>query len=162
MDFVSGLPRIQKGHDVVWVIVDRLSKSAHFFPFNMKYFLEKLIKLYMDEIVRLHGISDDVGERKALNPAAIPLVEEAYDKVNLIRQKLQTAQSRQKSYADYRIKDLEFEIGDKKYHPDPTHILQLEDAEVDESLTYKERPVQLLNRKVKELRNKRIPLVKVL
>ena len=56
MDFVSGLPRTQKGHDAIWVIVDRLTKTAHFLPVNMKYSLEKLAKLYMDEVVRLHGV----------------------------------------------------------------------------------------------------------
>ena len=56
MDFVSGLPRTQKSHDAVWVIVDRLTKSANFLPINMKYSLEKLAQLYMDEIMRLHGI----------------------------------------------------------------------------------------------------------
>ncbi|XP_027155277.1 uncharacterized protein LOC113755471 [Coffea eugenioides] len=50
----------------------------------------------------------------------------------------------------------------KKYHPDPTHILQPKDVELDETLTYEEQPVQILDRKVKELRNKRIPLVKIL
>ena len=50
----------------------------------------------------------------------------------------------------------------KKYYPDPTHILRPEEIEIDESLTYKEKPVQLLDRKVKELRNKQIPLVKIL
>ena len=42
--------------DVVWVVVDRLSKTAHFLPGNMKYSLEKLAKFYMDKIVRIHGI----------------------------------------------------------------------------------------------------------
>ena len=56
MDFVSGLPRTQRNHDAIWVIVDRLTKSAHFLPINMKYPLEKLAKLYLDEIIRLHGI----------------------------------------------------------------------------------------------------------
>ena len=54
MDFVSGLPRTQKGHDAIWVIVDRLTKSAYFLPINIKYSLEKLVKLYMDKIIRLH------------------------------------------------------------------------------------------------------------
>ena len=50
----------------------------------------------------------------------------------------------------------------KKYHPDPTHILAPEDIELDESLAYEERPIQILDRRVKDLRNKQIPLVKVL
>ena len=50
----------------------------------------------------------------------------------------------------------------KKYHPDPTHVLSPEDIELDESLTYKERPIQVLDRKVKDLRNKQISLVKIL
>ena len=56
MNFVSDLLRTQRGHDVVWVIVDRLTKSTHFLPMNMKYFMEKLVQLYMDEIIRLHGV----------------------------------------------------------------------------------------------------------
>ena len=56
MDFVTGLPRTQRQHDVIWVIVDRLTKSAHFLPINVKDSLEKLAQLYVDEIVRLHGV----------------------------------------------------------------------------------------------------------
>ena len=164
---------------------------------------------------------DEVGERRVLDPVAVPWIEDAYEKVKVIRQRLQTAQSRQKSYADNRRKDLEFEVGDKvflkvtplrsltagkgkklhpryvgpfkilqrvgnvayrlelptslsrvhdvfhvsmlkKYYPDPTHILKPEEIDIDECLTYEERPVQILDRKVKELRTKQIPLVKVL
>ena len=56
MDFVTGLPRTQRQHDAIWVIVDRLTKSAHFFPVNVEDSLEKLAQLYVDEIVRLHGV----------------------------------------------------------------------------------------------------------
>ncbi len=56
MDFVMGLPKTQKNHDAVWVIVDRLTKSAHFLPVRMDYSLDRLAKLYIDEIVRLHGV----------------------------------------------------------------------------------------------------------
>ncbi|XP_071933737.1 uncharacterized protein [Coffea arabica] len=56
MDFVTGLPRSQKGFDAVWVIVDRLTKSAYFLPVSMSFPLEKLAKLYTEEIMRLHGI----------------------------------------------------------------------------------------------------------
>ncbi|XP_071901009.1 uncharacterized protein [Coffea arabica] len=56
MDFVTGLPRSQQGFDAIWVIVDRLTKSAHFLPVHMSFSLEKLAKLYTEEIMRLHGI----------------------------------------------------------------------------------------------------------
>ncbi|XP_049346706.1 uncharacterized protein LOC125811249 [Solanum verrucosum] len=56
MDFISGLPRTQRNHDAIWLIVDRLTKSAHFLAIRMDYSLERLAELYINEIVRLHGI----------------------------------------------------------------------------------------------------------
>ena len=56
MDFVVGLPLTRRKHDSVWVVVDRLSKLAHFLPVRTDYSLNKLAKLYIKEIVRLHGI----------------------------------------------------------------------------------------------------------
>ena len=56
MDFVVGLPLTWRKHDSVWVVVDRLTKLAHFLPVRTDYSLNKLIKLYIKEIVRLHGI----------------------------------------------------------------------------------------------------------
>ena len=55
MDFVVGLPRCQSGYDAIWVIVDRLTKSAHFLPMKNSDSVEKLAELYVKEIVRLHG-----------------------------------------------------------------------------------------------------------
>ena len=54
MDFVVGLPRTQQENDAVWVIVDRLTKSAHFLPINISYSLNKLVELYIRKIIRLH------------------------------------------------------------------------------------------------------------
>ena len=56
MDFVSGFPLTQKKHDSVWVIVDRLTKSAHFLPVWLYYSMDRLAELYVNEIVRLYGI----------------------------------------------------------------------------------------------------------
>ena len=56
MDFVVGLPVTGRKHDLVWVVVDRLTKSAHFLPARTDYSLDKLAELYIREIVRLHGI----------------------------------------------------------------------------------------------------------
>ena len=55
MDFVTGLPRTRRQHDAIWVIVDRLLKSAHFLPVSNDEPLDKLAQLYVEEIVRLHG-----------------------------------------------------------------------------------------------------------
>ena len=56
MDFVSGFPLMQQKHDYVWVIVDRLTKSADFIPVRIDYSMDQLAELYVDEIVRLHGV----------------------------------------------------------------------------------------------------------
>ena len=56
MDFVSGFPLTQKNHDAIWVIVDRLTKSAYFLPIRLDYSMDRLADLYVNEIVRLHGI----------------------------------------------------------------------------------------------------------
>ena len=56
MDFVTHLPRTPQGHDAVWVIVDRLMKSAHFLAVRMTFTLERFYRLYIREIVRLHGV----------------------------------------------------------------------------------------------------------
>ena len=56
MDFMTGLPWKQRQHVVIWVIVDRLTKFAHFLPVNVKDYLEKFAHLYVDEIMRLHGV----------------------------------------------------------------------------------------------------------
>ena len=55
MNFVIGLPRTFRKHDAIWVIVDRLTKSAHFLPIQQSDSLDKLASLYVAEIVRLHG-----------------------------------------------------------------------------------------------------------
>ncbi|KAL0561379.1 hypothetical protein IC582_001804 [Cucumis melo] len=320
MDFITGLPRTLRGFTVIWVVVDRLTKSAHFVPGKSTYTASKWAQLYMSEIVRLHGVPvsivsdrdarftskfwkglqtamgtrldfstafhpqtdgqterlnqvledmlracalefpgswdshlhlmefaynnsyqatigmapfealygkccrspvcwDEVGEQRLMGPELVQSTNEAIQK---IRSRMHTAQSRQKSYADVRRKDLEFEVGDKvflkvapmkgvlrferrgklsprfvgpfeilerigpvayrlalppslstvhdvfhvsmlrKYVPDPSHVVDYEPLEIDENLSYVEQPVEVLAREVKTLRNKQIPLVKVL
>ena len=56
MDFVTHLPWTPQRHDAVWVIVDRLTKSAHFLVVRMTFSLEKFSRLYIREIVRLHRV----------------------------------------------------------------------------------------------------------
>jgi hypothetical protein len=56
MDFVSGLPRGKRGNNAIWVIVDRLTKFALFLPVKMTDSVDKLAKIYVNEVVRLHGV----------------------------------------------------------------------------------------------------------
>ena len=56
MDFVTHLPRTLQRHEAVWVIVDRLTKSAYFLAVRMTFTLERFCRLYIREIVRPHGV----------------------------------------------------------------------------------------------------------
>ncbi|KAK5773241.1 hypothetical protein PVK06_049546 [Gossypium arboreum] len=320
MDFVSGLPLTPTKKDSVWVVVDRLTKSAHFIPVRTDYSLQKLARLYVAEIVRLHGVpvsiisdrdprftsrfwkklQEALGTRldfsTAFHPQTdgqserviqiledmlrgciidfrgswkdyLPLAEFAYNnsyqasiqaapyealygrrcrtptcwtelgerqvlgselvadtesKVKLIRDRLKEASDRQKSYADLKRKEIEFAVGDmvflkvspwkkilrfgkkgklsprflgpyrvlrrvgpvayqlelppeldrihdvfhvsmlRRYRSDPSHVVPVEEIEVRTDLTFEEEPIQILDREVKVLRRKSVPLVKVL
>jgi hypothetical protein len=57
MDFIVGLPNTSQKHDSIWVIVDRLTKTAHFLSVHNTYTARKYAEIYLDQIVRLHGIA---------------------------------------------------------------------------------------------------------
>ncbi|GJW29959.1 putative reverse transcriptase domain-containing protein [Tanacetum coccineum] len=211
MDFITKLPRSSQGFDTIWVIVDRLTKSAHFLPIRENDPLDKLARLYLNRIVAKHGIpaliicdcdgrftsnfwrsfqkalGTDISMSIAYHPETngqskrtiqtledmlcacvidfgkgwvkhLPLAEFSYNnsyhasikaapyealygrkcrspvcwaevgeaqltgpeliqettkKIVLIKQRMQAAQDRQKSYADRKRKPMEFEIGDR-------------------------------------------------
>ena len=56
MDFIMGLPLTQRKHNAIWVIVDRLTKSAHFIAMRNMWTLDQLARAYLEEIVRLHEV----------------------------------------------------------------------------------------------------------
>ena len=60
MNFVTGLPHITGGYDVIWVIVDRLTKTAHFLPVKKIYSIDRLVRLYVNRIVCLHGVLESI------------------------------------------------------------------------------------------------------
>nr|AAS07330.1 putative polyprotein [Oryza sativa Japonica Group]ABF98050.1 retrotransposon protein, putative, Ty3-gypsy subclass [Oryza sativa Japonica Group] len=213
MDFITGLPRTSSGHDSIWVIVDRLTKVAHFIPVRTTYSGSRLVELYMARIVCLHGVpkkivsdrgsqftskfwkklQEDMGSKLNFSTAYHPqtdgqtervnqiledmlracaldfggswdknlpyaefsynnsyqaslqmapyeamygrkcrtpllwdqtgerqvfgtdILREAEEKVKIIQERLRVAQSRHKSYADNRRRDLSFEEGDHVY-----------------------------------------------
>ena len=64
MDFVTHLPWTSQKHDAVWVIVDRLTKSTHFFAVRMTLTLKEFCRLYIREIIRLHGVPVSIASNR--------------------------------------------------------------------------------------------------
>ncbi|XP_037493235.1 uncharacterized protein LOC110009626 [Jatropha curcas] len=96
------------------------------------------------------------------------LIQDTKEKVRIIKDRLKVASNCQKSYADLKRRDIEYEVGDKeirfslRYRSDPSHVISVESVTIEPDLTYEEERVRILAREIKELRNKRIILVKVL
>ncbi|GKC21530.1 putative reverse transcriptase domain-containing protein, partial [Tanacetum coccineum] len=183
MDFVTKLPRTSSGYDTIWVIADRLTKYAHFLPMREDYKMDRLARLYLNEIVARHGPE---------------LVQETTEKISQINDRLKVARDRQKSYVDKRWKPLEFSVGDyvllkvspwkgvvgqvayrldfpelngvhdtfhvsnlKKCLADPTLQVPLDEIQVDAKLNFVEEPIEILKREFKKLKRSRIVIVKV-
>ncbi|GKD06336.1 putative reverse transcriptase domain-containing protein [Tanacetum coccineum] len=131
MDFVTKLPRTSSGHDIIWVIVDRLTKSPHFLPIREDYKMDRgswdvhlpLVEFSYNNSYHssvrcapfeaLYGrkcrspiMWAKVGEGHLIGPE---LVQETTEKISQIKDRLR---DRQKSYADKRRKPLEFSVGD--------------------------------------------------
>ncbi|GKD04293.1 putative reverse transcriptase domain-containing protein [Tanacetum coccineum] len=120
MDFVSGQPRMPSGYDTIWVIVDRLTKSAHFLPMKKMDSMEKLTRLYLKEIKAL-GTNLDMStayrpQTDGQSERTIQTLEDMLYHIKLCKEEsvdhMYAGVSRQKSYADRRLKPLEFEVGD--------------------------------------------------
>ncbi|GJR52318.1 putative reverse transcriptase domain-containing protein [Tanacetum coccineum] len=140
MDFVTKLPKMSQGYDTIWVIIDRLTKSAIFTPIRETDPMDKLVRIYLKEVVTRHGIPvsiicdrdpsikaapfevlygrkcrspvcwTEVREAQILGPE---LIQETTEKIVQIKQRMQAARNRQKSYADLKRKPMEFQVGDK-------------------------------------------------
>ncbi|WMV38084.1 hypothetical protein MTR67_031469 [Solanum verrucosum] len=136
MDFVFGLPKNLGKFDSIWVVVDRLTKSAHFIPVRVDYNAQQLAKVYVKKIVELtfsttfHPQTDRQSDRTIqvledmlracvidfvgdVKPLGVDLVKDSQDKVSSIQAKLLAAQSRQKKYADHKVRHMAFQTGEK-------------------------------------------------
>nr|GFB86727.1 retrotransposon protein, putative, Ty3-gypsy subclass [Tanacetum cinerariifolium] len=183
MDFIIGLPRTPSGYDSIWVIVDRLTKSAHFLPVKTTDSMKKLAQIYLKEVVCRHGvpisiISDrdskftsrspvgwsEVGDSQLTGPE---LIRETNEKIAQIKNRLLTARSRQKSYADVRRRPLEFNVGDKvmlKVLPWKGVIRFGKRGKLSPRFIGPFRileRIEIMDREVKRLKQSRIPIVKV-
>ncbi|GJU30777.1 putative reverse transcriptase domain-containing protein [Tanacetum coccineum] len=175
MDFVMKLPKLSQGYDTIWVIVDRLTKSAIFVPMRETGPLEKLARLYLKEVVTRHEIPTDgqsegtiqtfkdmlhayaidfrkgwvnhlplvefsynnsyhtsikaapfeaLYDQKCRSPVCwaevgqvqltgLEIVQETTEKIIHIKQRMQAARDRQKSYTNLKCKPMDFQVGDK-------------------------------------------------
>nr|GFC14959.1 hypothetical protein [Tanacetum cinerariifolium] len=93
MDFVTKLPKSSQGYDIIWVMVDRLTKSAIFTPIRETDPMDKLTRIYLKEVVTRHGISVSI--------------------ISDHDPRMQAARDRQKSYTDLKRKPMKFQVGDK-------------------------------------------------
>ncbi|GKB71266.1 putative reverse transcriptase domain-containing protein [Tanacetum coccineum] len=129
MDFITKLPKSSQGYDTIWVIVDRLTKSAIFIPMRETDPMEKLARMYLKEVVTRHGLPVSIicdrdprfasnFWRSLQNAIEVQLtgpeiVQETTEKIIQIKQRITAAHDRQKSYADLKRKPMEFQVGDR-------------------------------------------------
>ncbi|GJW00021.1 putative reverse transcriptase domain-containing protein [Tanacetum coccineum] len=133
MDLVTRLPRIISGYDAIWVIVDRLTKSAHFLPIREDFKMEKLARIYINEIMARHDvpvliISDRDGRFSS-------------HFCELFRRHWQLGYSPPID-SDWQV--------------------PLEEIKIDDKLYFVEEPVEIVDRQVKKFKRSWIPIVKVL
>nr|GEY18172.1 putative reverse transcriptase domain-containing protein [Tanacetum cinerariifolium] len=120
----------------------------------------------------------EVGEAQLTGPE---IIQETTEKIMLIKQRIQAAQDRQKSYADLKWKSMEFKVRDKagaslrvkrvhhtfpvsnlkKCYADEPLVMPLEGIHVDDRLQFMDEPIEIMEREIKRLKRSRIPLVKV-
>ncbi|GJV93880.1 retrotransposon protein, putative, ty3-gypsy subclass [Tanacetum coccineum] len=193
MNLVTKFPRSRSGYDAIWIVVHRLTKSAHFLPIREDYKTEKLTRIYINEIVARHGVPvsiiSDRDDRftshlcQALQKALAGILIRGSVR-GKIKEMLKMARSRQKSYANKRRKPFEFQVGDrvllkvspwkgvelsciydtlsnlKKCLAESDVQVPLEEIEIDENLRFVKEPIEIVERDVKKLKQRRIPLVK--
>nr|GEX16233.1 reverse transcriptase domain-containing protein [Tanacetum cinerariifolium] len=174
MDFVTGLPMTLSGYNLIWVIVDRLTKSAHFLLKKKTDSIEKLAELYLKEIVFEFSYNNSYHASIKAAP-----FEALYGR---------KYRSRQKSYADLKRRLTEVEVIErirpvayklelpdklcgihntfhvsnlKRCFVNDDVVIPLDEVQLDDKLHFVEEPVEIIDREVKRLKQSWILIVKV-
>ncbi|GJS04514.1 putative reverse transcriptase domain-containing protein [Tanacetum coccineum] len=157
MDFVTKLPRTQSGNDTIWVIVDRLTKSAHFLPMRETDPMDKLAKLYLKEVVTRHGIPVSIicDRDPRFTSNFWRSFQKAMAKVGTVAYRLELPQQLSRVHSTFHVSNL------KKCLSDEPLAVPLDEIHIDDKLHFVEEPVEILEREIKKLRRSRIPIIKV-
>ncbi|GJT46397.1 putative reverse transcriptase domain-containing protein [Tanacetum coccineum] len=175
MDFMTKLPKTSSGHDTIWVIVDRLTKSAYFFPMKETDTMERLTRLYLNEKsyadVRCKPLEFQVedkvmlkvspwkgvihfGKQGKLNQRYIGTFK-VLAKVKIVAYKLELPQKLSRVHSTFHVSNL------KKCLSDELVVIPLDEIQIDDKLHFIEEPVEIIDREVKRLKQSRIPIFKV-
>nr|GEV27584.1 hypothetical protein [Tanacetum cinerariifolium] len=179
MDFITKLPKTTNGYDTIWVIVDRLTKSAHFLPMRENDPMEKLMRLYMKEVVTRHEVPVSIisdrdgrftslfwkalhealgvarfGKQGKLNPRYIRPFK-VLSKVRDVACRLELPQQLSQVHNTFHVSNL------KKCLSDKSLVIPLDELHIDDKLHFVEEPVEIMDREIKQLKRIRIPIIKV-
>ncbi|GJX33712.1 putative reverse transcriptase domain-containing protein [Tanacetum coccineum] len=181
MYFMTKLPRTSSGHDIIWVIVDRLTKSAHFLPIRKDYKMDRLARLYVNEIVARHGVPISIisdHDSRFTSSVRCALFEALYGRKcrspimwaevgegQLIGPELVQETIEKISQIKDRLKaarDRQKSYADKRRKPLEFSVVPLDEIRVDAKLNFVEEHVEILERGFKKLKQSRIAIVKIL
>nr|GEU97377.1 putative reverse transcriptase domain-containing protein [Tanacetum cinerariifolium] len=145
IDFVTKLPKTQSGNDTIWVVVDRLTKSAHFLLMKETNPMDKLTRLYLKEVVTRHGI-----------PVSIICDREPREfKLPEIAKRVTLMLGLSKVHNTFHVSNL------KKCLSDEPLAFSLDEVHIDDKLRFVKELVEVMDREVKRLNQSRIPIIKV-
>nr|GEU49612.1 hypothetical protein [Tanacetum cinerariifolium] len=153
MDFIMKLPRTGSGHDSIWVIMDRLTKSAHFLPIREDFKMDILARLYLNEIIARHGVARFKKKGKLASRFIGPF--EITERIGPVAYLLRLSQELSSVHDTFLVSNY------KKCLADPSLHVPLEEIQVNARLNFVEQPVEILEREIKKLKRSRIPIVKV-
>ncbi|GKD59279.1 putative reverse transcriptase domain-containing protein [Tanacetum coccineum] len=175
MDFITKLSRSSSGHDAIWVIVDWLTKLTHFLAIQEDYSIEKLSRLYINEIVARHDgqsertiqIVDHImlkvspwkgvvrfGKKGKLAPRFVGPFE-ILKRIGPVAYWLRLPEELSSVHDTFHVSNLKKFLAVSNLH------VPLDEIKVDKTLHFVEEPLEIMNREVKTLKRSKIPIVKV-
>nr|GFB38277.1 reverse transcriptase domain-containing protein [Tanacetum cinerariifolium] len=166
VDFITKLPKMTNGYDTIWVVVDRLTKSAYLKPIRENDPMEKLIftslfwkTLHKALATRLDMSTTYHPQTEGQSERTIETLEDmlraCIGKSWKCAYKLDILEELSKVHNTFHVSNL------KKCPADEPLAVSLDGLHLDEKLYFVEEPVEIVNREVKRLKQSRIPLVKV-